>query len=219
MDNKRKKERYYKYYQIKQGLTNVAISSMNDEKNRQYYLDKRSEIDFIKAKYGMDSVKVANVFKLYLSNASMPSGSIDKITKLLEVILKNLYDYTDEEIREYFVLHYYLFKYPYDDIYLKVVLFYNFNLLEDVIFKDTYYLNKNFPRETINSREIYAILMNYNIKSMVELKDKVKSIYDEELIKMTRKYPLTQEIIEELTNKFLLEVKESWQLELKNSRI
>ena len=54
---------------------------------------------------------------------------------------------------------------------------------------------------------------------MVELKDKVKSIYDEELIKMTRKYPLTQEIIEELTNKFLLEVKESWQLELKNSRI
>ena len=133
--------------------------------------------------------------------------------------MKVFYEFSEEEIINYLHNNYYLFKYSYEDIKLRICIYNHFGLLEGVIFNNQDYLKSHFPRETIGNSEIYAILMSKNINSIEELKKVFDFIHDEELIVLTRKYPLTDDIKREFESEVMPRVKkELFMLELKRRR-
>lgn len=199
--------------------TSHSLKVVEEDKNKKYYEVKRLELKFIREKYALKQSIVDFVLKSYLSNSKIPSGSIYNLEKFLRLILKNIYELNEEQITIYINNHLSLFNYSFDDVSLRIAIFYHFGLLDDVIFDNLSYLKSCYPRESINIKGIYAVIMEYNISSLNELRKVFNSIYDEDLIKLVKKYLLSDKLIYEFKEELKSKInKKAFMLELKRRK-
>lgn len=193
-----------------QGLVRKMI-----EKNLEYREVKRDEIKFISEKYSLTDNQINSLFA-YLRNPSVASGSILNLDRLLVSFLKNLYKFSDEEINSYINDNYWIFKSSYDEVFLRMAIFYHFGLFgEDIREFDLGFLRFGYPREKINAREIYSILAGNNVSDINELREIFNNIFYEDVVLLKRKFPLRNSDIASLKQELLSKIKkEAFKLEL-----
>lgn len=212
---KRDRTKFRKEY--KDFNNSLTLECIKKQKIAESKDAKLLEISYVKDKYSLYPRQDESLIKFYIPSYTIPSGSIIKITSLLDKTLKYIFRFTEEDICDFYRKDLMILKSSYVSFKNRLFVFNHFGLLEDALFNGKYYLS-------IYSRfdvfDIYAMLNTYNISSIKELTEKLDIISENSMKKLKRKNTLTKEIINEFEIEFLKKLKrETFMYEYEQRRL
>jgi len=179
----------YKKLAKKESIINTIFYSEESK-------EKRKEIYDLAKKYSINESQIDSLIKYYLTKRNLPKGNIINSTDFINYILKNIYNFSSEEVSTFLNKNALIMKSSYTDFRIRLAIFNHIGLLDEIIFKGSYYLTYEFTLSTFGTRSLYAIIMEYGITSLEELKNLQDANID--INKLKEKYPLTTEIIHKL---------------------
>ena len=111
-----------------------------------------------------------------------------------------------------------IFTSNYNEVRLRLALFYHYNLLDDILSYRFRFLNDRFPRKGITAKELYFIIEENKISSVEELRTYLDHVDNSELIKLKKKYPNVAEKLLEFDKQFINKVKRNEFMKNYNQR-
>lgn len=176
--------------------------------------DRKNEIKELALKYSLSTNVIKRLSKFSLLNNSLECGNITKTADFIVVILKNIYNFTDEEVSEYLNKNAFIMMCSYVDFRARLSIFNHLGLLDEIIFKGTFFLGYEFTKAHYGTYSLYALIMSKNINSTEELKDLVVRTPESKINNLKKIYPLTRELLLEYDEELLRKIKkESFKLE------